>query len=151
MDRASGCFNGPTLDPRYLRDGVVMVRGAAEYADAPCPFCRNPIPAEGRGHVGRRRYVQDAFMVVPCPSEECVEMQRERQARLEQGESLKLYHQTSRAIADAIRDSGKMIRGYTGIVGGGIYFAETPRETEWKCEHGAVDGVVLECEAGTCG
>ena len=37
------------------------------------------------------------------------------------------------------------MRGSEGIAGGGIYFAFTPRETEWKCEHEEDDGVVLEC------
>lgn len=40
-----------------------------------------------------------------------------------------------------------MYRGLGGIAGGGIYFAQSARETEWKCELKDGSGrVVLECE-----
>jgi hypothetical protein len=43
---------------------------------------------------------------------------------------------------------GKMIRGSGGAAGGGIYFAHTARETEWKAENKTDDDyVVLECAA----
>ena len=54
-----------------------------------------------------------------------------------------LYHQTSSDAARVIKSSGKMYRGSSGLAGGGIYFAETPRDTEHKAQH---HGEVLSCE-----
>ncbi|CEM31362.1 unnamed protein product [Vitrella brassicaformis CCMP3155] len=43
-----------------------------------------------------------------------------------------LYHQTSAASAQAIASGRKMMRGSTGIVGGGIYFAASEQATMGK-------------------
>jgi len=53
-----------------------------------------------------------------------------------------LYHQTDPDAATAILASQRMLRGCSGLVGGGIYFAETAQESNAKCHH---DGVVLLC------
>lgn len=39
--------------------------------------------------------------------------------------TISLFHVTSSEAAQSIVDSGKMLRGKTGLFGGGIYFAET--------------------------
>ncbi|KAJ3093198.1 hypothetical protein HK100_006750 [Physocladia obscura] len=50
-----------------------------------------------------------------------------------------LYHQTSPEAARAIVRSQKMTRGSAGIVGGGIYFADSPAATERKAHsHGVI-------------
>jgi hypothetical protein len=146
LDREAGVIRGRELPAQYLRDGIVLERGLDEYALAACPLCQAQIPetaSMGRGKVGLWRFVQDAFMICPCPEEACINMQVDRQLRLDQGEIRTLYHQTKLDSAERIRRSGKMIRGHRGVVGAGIYFAESPRETEWKAES---KGVVLECE-----
>lgn len=51
------------------------------------------------------------------------------------GASRVLYHQTSRAARDDIVASNRMMRGRTGLAGGGIYFAESPEETEHKAHY----------------
>merc|ERR1719215_2147737 len=46
-----------------------------------------------------------------------------------------------------MKGSAKIIRGNGTAAGGGIYFAHTPRETEWKadCRPEEDPRVVLEC------
>lgn len=55
-----------------------------------------------------------------------------RKQRLAEGEVLTLYHQTSPKNADAIRREGKMLRGSSGLAGGGIYFAKSKEATAGK-------------------
>lgn len=51
----------------------------------------------------------------------------------------RLYHQTSRSAADNIMREQRFARGDSGLAGGGIYFAESPDETEAKAhQHGPV-------------
>ena len=50
-------------------------------------------------------------------------------------QKLTLYHQTDIQSADAILSSQKMRRGSGGAVGGGIYFATTPQNTDQKAHH----------------
>jgi len=54
-----------------------------------------------------------------------------------------LYHQTDRESAARIASSGKMLRGSDGLAGGGIYFADSPRETNGKAHR---HGVMIKCE-----
>ena len=61
-----------------------------------------------------------------------------RQSRLA-AHSRRLFHQTSESNARSILDSKQMRRGSDGLVGGGIYFAESREETEAKAhEHGVI-------------
>ena len=53
----------------------------------------------------------------------------------------KLYHQTNRENADSIVQSQKMKPGTSGALGPGMYFAETPEDTNGKAHS---RGVVLE-------
>mmetsp|Transcript_8322 Transcript_8322/g.20333 ORF Transcript_8322/g.20333 Transcript_8322/m.20333 type:complete len:250 (+) Transcript_8322:84-833(+) len=48
-----------------------------------------------------------------------------------------LYHQTGHTAAMAIKASGKMRRGLSGMAGPGIYFAETPQHTNEKARGGS--------------
>jgi len=135
------------LDSSHLRLGIFAPRATSHYVTVPCPICDQMIPdvAGLRGKPGQAYYVGDgnAFMVTPCTNANCLQAQQARQDRLDDGETVTLYHQTSSAIAQRILESGgKMCRGENGAVGGGIYLAQTPKETEWKTEH---HGVVLEC------
>lgn len=63
--------------------------------------------------------------------------------RLKSGEIKTLYHQTDQSSADAILKSNKMLRGSSGLAGGGIYFATTPSHTNHKAMK---KGVILECD-----
>ena len=56
--------------------------------------------------------------------------------------TMTLYHQTSREIANKILSSGTMLRGSSGLAGGGIYFACSASDTERKAKQ---HGVILEC------
>jgi hypothetical protein len=50
-----------------------------------------------------------------------------------------LYHQTDPAAAAAIVASQRFLRGSSGLAGGGIYFAESPKETMHKAHnHGTI-------------
>lgn len=61
-----------------------------------------------------------------------------RSTRLD-GHARTLYHQTSPQAAEAILASGRMRRGDAGLAGSGIYFAESPSETQQKAhQHGVV-------------
>lgn len=153
LDRELGRIKTTHLDQKHLSDGLVCDRRAqSDYATAPCPFCGKQIDEEldmQRGQVGVYRFFDKAFMISPCKP--CLDAGRhvERQDRLATREKKVLFHQTSRECADKIRNSGKMIRGNRGIAGSGIYFAESARETEWKCEVKHLppkDRVVLKCE-----
>eukprot|EP01083_Nonionella_stella_P050655 134664_1 len=48
---------------------------------------------------------------------------------------IRLYHQTDQKGATAIQKSAKMIRGSQGMLGAGIYFAETKSATNKKALH----------------
>ena len=53
--------------------------------------------------------------------------------------TLTLYHQTDEASAQSILSTQKMLRGSSGLAGGGIYFAESPSATEGKAhQHGVI-------------
>jgi len=65
---------------------------------------------------------------------------QDRQRRLEEGQQVRLYHQTDRAAADKILQSQRMARGSSGLAGGGIYFAESVSDTYRKAQS---KGVVL--------
>lgn len=70
------------------------------------------------------------------------ETAHDRRSRLHANYKI-LYHQTSPQAASAIMASQRMLRGSEGLAGGGIYFAESPRETFGKAhEH----GVILSCK-----
>jgi len=133
------------LDPKYLRDGVFMTRGASDYTDSPCPICGKKMSdkADQRGQVGLRRYIKQAFMVTPCDNAACVAMQVDRQKRLSSGKPLWLYHITDRKSANLIKQAGgKMVRGAGGNAGGGIYFGLSAEDCERKSQH---SGVILKC------
>jgi len=49
----------------------------------------------------------------------------ERHERLQSGKTMELYHATTKSAAKQIKSDGQLRRGKTGIVGGGIYFAES--------------------------
>lgn len=55
-----------------------------------------------------------------------------RERRIAKGDKLTLYHQTSPENAAAIRRDGRMLRGNSGLAGGGIYFATSKQATEGK-------------------
>lgn len=125
------------LDKKFIRRGVALRRGEMDYDDVPCLICGGSLKGfeKQRGQVGLAVYVRNAFMVAPCPNENCKQLQQERQTRLDTMPKLKLYHACSRQVADLIKSSGgKMIRGVCGAGGGGIYLAHTRREAEWKAE-----------------
>jgi hypothetical protein len=149
LDRERGIIRCQHLPVANLRSGIFHRRGASEFNAALCPLCGlepSGATVEERGRVGLARYRKGAFVVTPCKRDECAEKMRERQRRLSGGEVKTLYHQTSAATARRIHDGGGfLMRGQEGIAGGGIYFAFSARETEWKCEHGDDDAVVLEC------
>lgn len=152
LDRQAGRILQTHLPPSYLYDGRVLTRQVSDYAQAPCPLCNRPLPRElasERGQVGVYRFISKAFVVTPCPR--CIRngTLAKRQARLDLGERKVLYHATSRQWADVIKQTGKMVRGKDScIAGSGVYFAESPRETEWKCEVRPpnAERAVLECE-----
>ena len=54
----------------------------------------------------------------------------------------KVYHQTGQTAAIAILTSQNMLRGSSGLVGGGIYFASAPPQTRGKAHD---TGVMLKC------
>lgn len=145
IDREAGKIKLQHLPATHLSDGIFRER-TSQHLSAPCPFCGRSIPefADLRGRIGEYRFFEDAtFVCSPCPNESCKGAQRQRQERLKDGQIRTLYHQTDQETAKEIKKSGKMIRGSGGAGGGGIYLAESARETEWKAEH---HGVVLECE-----
>lgn len=145
IDRGNGKIKARELGPEHLSDGVVATRTSENYDVVPCPFCNSAIAglSQLRGRVGEHHYFGDAvFMCSPCPNDACKKAQEERQQRLEGTETTK-FHQTSVAVAQEIRQSGKMIRGGGGAAGKGIYLADGVDQTEWKTEH---HGVVLRCE-----
>ena len=65
-------------------------------------------------------------------SEREAEIMRNRHARLQNGERMTLFHQTSKHAAEKIRKSGKMQRGSCGRAGGGMYFATSRTDTTKK-------------------
>jgi len=146
IDYENGKINAMHLDKKHIRKGICATRPSSHYAQTPCPICDEMIPdaADERGLVGLGRFVGNAFMVTPCTSPSCLEAQQLRQDRLDADTELTLYHQTSPANAKLIMDSGgKIIRGNGGAAGGGIYLAQSAKETEWKAmQH----GVVLQCK-----
>lgn len=145
IDREKGKIKMKHLAPEHLSDGIVTTRTTEQYDAVPCPFCNNMVPglSQFRGRVGEYHYFGDAvFMCSPCPNDACKKAQEERQRRLEGTETTK-FHQTGAAVAQEIRQSGKMIRGGGGAAGKGIYLADRVDQTEWKTEH---HGVVLKCE-----
>lgn len=66
----------------------------------------------------------------------------DRESRLA-GNSRTLYHQTKPEASSLILGSQEMLRGSSGLVGGGIYFAESPEETEAKAHH---HGPILQAQ-----
>jgi hypothetical protein len=66
-----------------------------------------------------------------------------RNFRLSQYPPRTLYHQTDPEAAKAILSTQCMRRGEKGMVGGGIYFAETPLATQHKALH---HGVILAAD-----
>lgn len=68
---------------------------------------------------------------------------KSRASRLASGTSLTLYHQTCKAAYAKIKKSGMhLMRGSTGLAGGGIYFATSMAATRGKAHH---KGVMLTC------
>lgn len=133
------------LPSTNLRYGVAKTRTEHLVEKVPCPMCGNAIDdGEDRANVGKSRYQIDSDGNIYYYGTECCDdAWKDRQRRLEQGKRMTLYHQTSREHADKIIASGKMLRGSHGNAGGGIYLAETKKETQWKAlQH----GVLLECE-----
>jgi len=133
------------LDKKFIDTAVVMERGPADYEGTPCPICGDELTGKkgevgkvglyGRGKVGLYAFIKNAFMVTPCEKDTCIQMQVDRQKRLDTMPKMKLYHACSRDIAELIKGKGgKMIRGVGGAGGGGIYLAHTVRECEWKAE-----------------
>jgi len=61
---------------------------------------------------------------------------KNRQCRLQENPPSLLYHQTNGNAARAIRKSRRMLRGTTGMAGGGIYFATTKSDTNHKSQKG---------------
>lgn len=57
-----------------------------------------------------------------------------RQRRLESKQVKILYHQTDEASAKRIEKDGKMRRGSSGLVGGGIYFTDSQSTTHPKAQ-----------------
>jgi len=145
IDVASGRVLTKHLKPQYLRDGVFMTRDAGDYTNAPCPLCAKKMSdkADQRGQVGLRRYVKQAFLVSPCDNPACVQLQIDRQKRLDSGKTLWLYHITKPASAALIKKAGgKMVRGAYGNAGGGIYFGLSAKDCVQKAKH---KGVILKC------
>ena len=60
-----------------------------------------------------------------------------------------LYHVTNAESGRLIKESNKMIRGQQGMFGGGIYFAETAQDANYKAEH---RGALVTCRVyvGKC-
>lgn len=147
IDRKTGKIQSARLSPKHIRRGTFKNdESAVRFISTPCPLCNKMIPelASERGHVGLARFRKNAFAVTPCTDPQCEQMQELRQASLDEGEELTLYHQTSPSDAKKIKEcGGKMCRGSGGAAGAGIYLARSVRETEWKTEH---HGVVLECK-----
>ena len=71
------------------------------------------------------------------------EAAKARRNRLKKSKTTTLYHQTSRENANQILKSDIMKPGTRGLAGGGIYFAETPNDTNGKAHR---RGVILQCE-----
>ena len=69
--------------------------------------------------------------------------QDERKTRLAAGSVRTLYHQTNAAAAAAIVASQKFLRGSSGSVGAGIYFAATVKATYRKAQS---SGPVLQAD-----
>lgn len=67
---------------------------------------------------------------------------RARNRRLEKGERMVLYHQTSPEIAAEILRTHALKPGTKGMAGGGIYFATTPEDTLGKAQR---TGTILRC------
>mmetsp|Transcript_66783 Transcript_66783/g.168620 ORF Transcript_66783/g.168620 Transcript_66783/m.168620 type:complete len:400 (-) Transcript_66783:83-1282(-) len=130
------------LPPANLRTGLVFER--SEITNK-CPFCgklheEGSQYAEWHRMLGKRFFANQTELVAPgC----CHGKQAERQERLSNGRTVILYHQTNEWTLGQIEESGKMLRGSEGTVGGAIYFALTPRETQWKTLR---RGVMLVCE-----
>ena len=67
----------------------------------------------------------------------------EHKRRIDAGPTKILYHQTSKEAANNILATQEMLRGSSGLAGGGIYFAATPEHTDHKALQ---KGKILECE-----
>ena len=65
-----------------------------------------------------------------------------RERRLAEYGTRTLYHQTDATAATKILETGRMFRGRSGALGGGIYFAKTPEATDRKAHS---RGPILEC------
>ena len=65
-----------------------------------------------------------------------------RERRLSKKGVTMLFHQTDATSAQKILETGRMLRGSSGALGGGIYFAKTPDATNRKAHH---HGPILEC------
>eukprot|EP00929_Paragymnodinium_shiwhaense_P054269 TRINITY_DN2718_c0_g1_i1.p1 TRINITY_DN2718_c0_g1~~TRINITY_DN2718_c0_g1_i1.p1 ORF type:complete len:373 (+),score=69.40 TRINITY_DN2718_c0_g1_i1:43-1161(+) len=146
-----GVIKSKILDPKHLFEDIIVTR-SHRADETPCPFCGTvPPPDLHREQIGLARYRHSGdgkFFFLGCDC--CEDRWAERQDRLNKGLTLTLYHATSRKIADLIQRTGKMRRGDDGNAGGGIYFAETRRETEWKALKGDPSSddsrIVLKCE-----
>jgi len=147
------------LKPQYLREGKAIIRDAMDFTGASdnCMFCGTKLTDQAlidmRRSVGEAVFTGTAFMCSPCTNEECVSKMTARSQRLLDGETMELFHRTSKEVARSLRETthGKMIRGdfynKAGAAGGGIYFGHTVRECMWKAEPKAKDDekVTLKC------
>jgi len=138
------------LPAANLRNGFIRDRDSSEITAPPCPFCGKPRDEKNldmHKKLGKR-------YIAPNPSNPkevidlvapgcCHDKQADRQKRLREGQTVIRYHQTDEATAAQIEQTGKMLRCKDGTAGGAIYFAFTPRETQWKTMR---RGVIFECE-----
>jgi len=133
------------LESKYLRWGIIKITNESRLPTVPCPICKKMVSdvTHLAGRVGEAGFTGDVFRITACTDENCLQQQKARQDRLDEEPELTLYHQTSREVADLIKQTGRLIRGVGGAAGGGVYLAQTAKETEWKAEH---HGVVLECK-----
>jgi len=136
------------LSKKHLADGVFETR-PQDYSKIPCPFCDECVPSlsKERTEIGISRYcgAKDNPALNACMAlNHCIDKQLERSKRIFERPPEKLYHMTDRRVAGLLKDGG-FKRGGRGVAGGAIYFAFTPRETEWKAECCHDKRVVLEC------
>lgn len=81
----------------------------------------------------------------PCTNKNCKRKMMTRTKRFRNMQPELLYHMTKTEGAAFIRDSG-LSRGTPGTAGSGLYFAFSPKETEWKAEvKRGEEKTVLEC------
>lgn len=133
--------------PCFVADPTAQLCCRCAGGGAPCSVCAPNIVAHQlkQDHGPKAAAAAIEFLQLHDIVGNTVQVTRAENAAREQrldSNVVTLYHQTDREAARLILGSQQMIRGREGAAGGGIYFAQSPQDTQRKAHN---HGVVLLC------